>query len=202
VIRKGLEFLATVQNPDGGWRYVDRRYQSDSFVTIWGLRTLLSAKDAGIEIDGHQEIIRQAFGLLRRWTDVDGVVGYQKVPETRRALPLTLIAAAASLSPYMPSSDGPEMDLRERQIHLLREHPPLALSELQQTDLLYLYFTREVFFGRGGEEWRMWDRTSKRVLLSKQTASGRFDVQDPYVASGGPYYATAIGLLALQIYYR
>jgi hypothetical protein len=61
-------------------------------------------------------------------------------------------------------------------------------------------------FQCGGHAWKTWNKALKEALLpnqaSKGCAKGSWEPAGPWGARGGRVYATALGALMLESYYR
>jgi hypothetical protein len=80
-------------------------------------------------------------------------------------------------------------------------------------DLYYTYYSTLAMYQIGGEHWAVWNRLFRDPLLSAQVRR-RVDDQGRYVrgswnprnhqwgSAGGRVYATAMAVMALEVYYR
>jgi hypothetical protein len=61
-------------------------------------------------------------------------------------------------------------------------------------------------FQCGGRSWKSWNKALKTALLPHQAtegcAKGSWDPVGPWGSHGGRVYATALGALMLETYYR
>jgi hypothetical protein len=100
-----------------------------------------------------------------------------------------------------------------------RSHP--ALMTAVQQDLLpnppaddgressvyYTYYATQVMHHVGGEPWKQWNASMKRVLPATQLDAGPErgswnPHDDIYGAAGGRLYVTCLNLYCLEVYYR
>jgi hypothetical protein len=98
--------------------------------------------------------------------------------------------------------------------HLPRWQPP-GKDALSTIDMCYWRFGTDALFQYGGEEWRTWNRSLRQALVESQRtydkttmdkahldADGSWDPIGEWGPAGGRVYATAMGALILESYYR
>ncbi|MEQ8764740.1 MAG: hypothetical protein RL885_12490 [Planctomycetota bacterium] len=222
VIRRALHVLVDVQTAKGGWRFPYRALADDSSITCWALRALNTARELGLTagLPGVDRSIRAGFTRLRQFTDVDGAVGYRRLPMNRGELPMTIIASAAQLQSRHSEMSGANESLLAAQTELLKSHPPTRSwrttgTELGSSpsssfetrlapDLFYLYFGTLHFRELGGTAWTDWSSALHRALFDRSLQhlpeTGRCEYWDRYFASGGYVYSTALRVLIVQAY--
>ena len=101
---------------------------------------------------------------------------------------------------------------QDTQSKTMRAHANRLLENLptmQRTDYYQTYYATLAMFQMGGEYWKKYNETMKKVLLDKQMMGGCADGSwDPHDADkcgatrSGRLFVTAIGCLSLEVYYR
>jgi len=76
---KAVKFLLDARQPEslGGWRYDIRDSESDTSMTAWAVRALLTARMAGLQVE--DEALRGGLAFIESMTADDGRIGYQEV---------------------------------------------------------------------------------------------------------------------------
>jgi hypothetical protein len=74
-------------------------------------------------------------------------------------------------------------------------------------NLYYWYYGSYAMFQFGGSLWKKWNEGMQAALLSTQRKGeidedGSWDPIDEWGIAGGRVYATALGALTLEVYYR
>lgn len=74
-------------------------------------------------------------------------------------------------------------------------------------NLYYWYYGSYALFQLGGKPWKEWNEHMRRALLTNQRRGnidedGSWDPVGEWGAAGGRVYATAIGAMTLEVYYR
>ena len=71
----------------------------------------------------------------------------------------------------------------------------------------FVYFGSHLMFQMGGAYWEIWNLRLQKHMLRKQhlrndVMFGKFKPQGPHAKVGGTLYATVLGALAFESYYR
>ena len=93
---------------------------------------------------------------------------------------------------------------------LLRELPRWTEAKgraLSRINFYYWYYGSYALFLHGGPAWERWNESLVRCLVDSQRTGatdelGSWDPVDEWGPAGGRVYATALGALTLEVYYR
>jgi hypothetical protein len=190
-----LRFICRAQDPEGGgWRY-EPRQPGDTSVVGWQMMAL----HAGKEILGAPRTWQNAVKFLDSvQADGGAVYGYTDNggPDHRRS----------AIGLLCRMYDGwPE------------KHPPLldGLSRLAEVgptrDLYFDYYATQVMFHMGGEQWKMWNQNTKKLLLDMQRQPQHGHEAGSWFEGvngggldtpGGRLYCTSLAAMILEVYHR
>jgi hypothetical protein len=203
------------QVPYGGWRY-DARQAADTSVTGWFVMQLKSAKVAGLRVDGSG--FQGASNFLNKVTNKQGRSWYGASGHNRPTPSMTSVALVCRQFMGTPSSNpllkGGAAYLKENLPDWNRANTASASVGTGDLGFYYWYYGTLSMFQQGGEEWKAWNKSMKRVLLDNQCKGGPMDGSindkdgswDPngsYIDKyGGRVFTTALGALSLEVYYR
>ncbi len=96
-------------------------------------------------------------------------------------------------------------------IKVLIQHPPRWQEQkgraLSTINMYYWYYGSYALFQYGGLEWSGWNESMLKALLGTQRLGnidedGSWDPIGEWGVAGGRAYATAIGAMTLEVYYR
>jgi hypothetical protein len=182
----------------GGWRYTTVSNDSDTSVTGWMVMGLKSARNAGIEVP------QQTFDAAAQyfWNMYSGPgFGYSVAqPETK---PGTTAIGVLCMQFLGHGSD--------RRVKTALEYLRRQQADWQQTRgnfvMYWWYYITHAMFQAGGSDWTYWNRQIQSTLVHNQLDDGRWPVPTLSEAenkdlSRSPVYATALGALTLEVYYR
>ncbi|MHC4252716.1 MAG: YfbK domain-containing protein, partial [Planctomycetota bacterium] len=188
------------QAPYSGWRYAPKQ-DADTAVTGWFVSQLKSAKIAGLRVDGKGFQGAAAFldKCTRREGDEAGRVSYQpdrsptptmtavglfcrQLMGWKRADPL-LVGGANYLAENLPEWGG------------------------GTTNFYYWYHGTAGMFQMGGDWWKQWNASLRDMMVERQRRGepkidGSWDPQGPWTEGHGRALSTALGAMALEVYYR
>lgn len=214
--RRGVDFLLSRRNPDGGWAAGDSSPASEIPATAWALMALRSAKTAGLEVD--PEVFAAALPFLDSLTDPatgrvrrdagapDPVASQPAATETAR---FTAMAVKARLQCGIAPDEDPAV---LRGLGVLMDFLPEWNEESGTVDPEYWYFGTLVTFEWGShlalDAWKTWNAAMKTAIINQQILdrdSCRWGSWDPVggpAAEGGRVGTTALCVLCLEVYYR
>ena len=93
--------------------------------------------------------------------------------------------------------------------HLMKELPewrPATGKRKSKINMYYWYYATYALFQFGGPKWKEWNEAMIESLVPTQRVGGCEDGSwDPigeWGYAGGRVYATAIGAMTLEVYYR
>ncbi len=198
-----------------GWRYSPKAAEADSSVSGWYVMQLKSAKIAGLHVNPMSFEGALKFYATREAPpekvkkEDDGYdTGKYRYGYLDRT-PMHNTTAIGCLCQLF-------LGVKAEEIHgsaqwLMRTSPPEWKAELGVGNgggwpMYYTYYTTLMMFQVGGDLWKQWNTAMKEMLLPHQRKDGDFagswDTLSPYEIRSGRAYATAMGCLSLEVYYR
>jgi hypothetical protein len=96
-------------------------------------------------------------------------------------------------------------------IDILLREPPSWQEEkgraLSRINFYYWYYGTYALYLHGGAPWERWNESLVQCLVESQRTGftdelGSWDPIDEWGPAGGRVYATALGALTLEVYYR
>ncbi|MEE8143564.1 MAG: hypothetical protein V3T77_10730 [Planctomycetota bacterium] len=227
-VEAATEYCLRAQNEKYGWRYKYRGGKNDTSVTGWMVLALKTAKACSegrlIKIDKNR--FKQHFEWALTWFEratskMTGVTGYttpgdegsrlQKIyPEPYPfSKSLSCMTAVAMLCRLF-AGESQRSDSIKRAVGVLMKEPPTWREargkRKSKINIYYWYYASYAMFQYGGPQWRSWNKDMIEALVPTQRVAGCEDGSwDPigeWGASGGRVYATAIGAMTLEVYYR
>lgn len=210
---KGIAIVQAARNPYAAWRYsLPPNGDNDLSVTGWMLLSLLSAKDAGIEIDAKalEDAHRFIEGLTDENTWRTGYLtrgGYSaREPGKAEAFPETQTEAMTALAMLCRTYLGENASTSEALkggVRLLSAKLPAWEPDRGVTDFYYWYYGTFAMAQMGGEPWEHWRTALRAAATSGQRrdgdAKGSWDPHvDPWGHRGGRVFTTAMLTLTLQ----
>ena len=194
-VTRAAKFIAGAQNREtGGWRYFPGE-EGDTSVFGWHLMALKSASMAGLPVS--QEAIKRAEGWLDRvgGGEHGGLYGYQSQK------PSPAMVAEGMFSRQLLGRLPTDPSMIESAEYLLK-----YLPEAGDPNMYYWYYGTLAMFQHQGPSWEQWNRAMRKVLLSRQEASGAAKGSWPpggqWGKQGGRVIETAMAALCLEVYYR
>ena len=223
-VTAAVKLILRAQNDGFGWRYEIKDGDNDTSVTGWAVLALKTARQMRLDV-AEVDYARAFAGALHwidRATSTTGRTGYQ-VPGDEGARPSDI-----SIEPY-PFSKEPSCmtavavlcrifagDSRKGRairdgVQLLMRHLPKWQEQsgriLSEINFYYWYYASYALFQYGGKEWRRWNESMLATLIATQRRGnidedGSWDPIGEWGAAGGRVYATALGAMTLEVYYR
>jgi hypothetical protein len=183
VLERAVKLILNSQNEEGGWRYQPRVADADISVTVCQVMALRAAYNAGVPVP--RATIDRALDYNRRCANnYDGGFSYRT--DQRSSGPARTGAGVLSLI-ILGRRNCEEV---KRGLGYLLQHPPGT----REQHLFYgLYYNTQAMYQAGGKYWTFWYPRVATYLTSEQRANGS------WVDSPGEPYATAMGVLALQV---
>ncbi|HEU4395294.1 MAG TPA: SUMF1/EgtB/PvdO family nonheme iron enzyme, partial [Planctomycetota bacterium] len=213
---RGVDLIVQAQNPFLGWRYGIRPKDNDTSVTVWMVRALAAARDAGIPVPS------SAFVGARNWLDKVterdwGRAGYTAAgngPARPEALMDKFPAdkseslTAAAVHTRLLCGQAPSDDAVLKGVRLIVKTPPHYDEAAGTIDYYYWHYGTLALQGVGGVDWQRWNETIRRILVQEQRNAadddrfGSWDAVDPWAKDGGRVYSTALNVLTLTAPFR
>jgi hypothetical protein len=180
---RAVEAVGATQSANGGWHPSDRSRKGTPATSVWAVLALRSAQIAALPLPPTAPA--NAWRFFDAEIDEDGVCG---APATRT----TTAAGMLAILHLRSDKSDPRLGLAARE--LLRELP-----DWNRPDLLGWHLASLALFsydGPSGPVWKRWIQPLKDTLVRNQRKDGLFAVGGETIAT------TALGTLALQVYYR
>lgn len=195
-VRRAIEFTLAAQDPGtGGWRYRPGD-PGDTSQLGWQFMALKSAELAGIAMPDNT---RQ--GTVRFLNSVStgekgGLASYR--PKER---PSRTMTAEALFCWQLLGMEDHHPSVREATDFLMADLPGQ-----NRTNLYYWYYATLAIHQHQGENWLRWNHALQEALVTTQRhadgLAGSWDPDPVWGGYGGRVYATALGALCLEVYYR
>jgi hypothetical protein len=194
--------IAKHQVKDSGWGREPRK-NPDLATTIWYTNQLKSAKIAGLKVEGVG--FQGAMNFIDSVTAGTGLAAI--APGKSPSLAMTAAGAWGRTMMGTPITEP----LLAKAADALVKAPPAAKSP---GDFCHLYFATHFLFQMGGDRWMKWNEAYKPAMINAQAkgpiplGSGPEDLDGSWTEGQGEaaaksrVYATALGALSLEIYYR
>lgn len=207
-IQRALNFLLQTQQAGGGWDYeIGRTDRNDVSITGWVVMALESCRLGGFDIG--DEVYDRTLRMLHKMTLSSGLVKYtdRNPGAGQKGVGVT----AVSLYARMLMGDATDTRSFERGLGIVADEPPnwdrLISEGAQHHTMYYWYYGTLAMFHSGSKEWSTWNRYMKSALLGHQRttgcAEGSWDPAGPWLGKfAGRVYATCMGALSLEVYYR
>jgi hypothetical protein len=206
----GINFLHDFQNEYAGLRYVRKDGDSDTSIVGWYVMAMKSAKIAGLSVDH---------------SGFEGAIAFLKTVSKTTGMGTDAMTEVL-YRPDEAQSSGFEVDAHSTTaigtlIQLFTGTKPTddivagggnyCLKKLPAWDkkhMYYWYYGTLTMFQIGGDQWKTWNEALKKTWVENQRKGGdedgSWDCDGDYYGQGfgGRVYATAIGALCLEVYYR
>ena len=187
VLNNAVDLICRTQNNRGGWRYQARPADDDITVSGAQLMALRAAKNAGVDVP--REVIDKGAKYIASCAVPGGGFGYQpggSPGKARTGIGVLLLQLIG---------EGESKVVEEGAEYLYKS--PLVSGE---SYFYYaVYYCSQAMYQKGGKYWEQWEKNITEVVLSKQNSDGSFN---PSNSEGGPYYAVAMAVLALEINWK
>ena len=228
-VRSAVELCLRAQNEGKGWRYGIKPGNNDTSVTGWMVLALKTAKSCNLGIP--KDEYKRAFGGALDWfeyaTDSKGKTGYMTPGDPGSALQIddptgaykfskdqSCMTAVAVLCRLFAGEKRSTSSIRQG-VDILMQEPPVWREakgrQESMVNLYYWYYGTYALFQFGGKPWKEWNEDMKKALINNQRAEykgdspevdGSWDPIGEWGRSGGRVYATALGAMTLEVYYR
>jgi hypothetical protein len=227
--RMALDFCLLAQNPGAGWKYGVKPGRSDTSVTGWMVLALKAARVAEFPVPA--KAFQGARAWLARATSREtGEAGYHYPGDGGSYLPgnkgkyrpVPTMTAVAVLCRLFMGESRKDPGLKKGVDILLKSLPRWpepggwspgspdfsgpSSARPSPVNMYYWYYATYALFQFGGTPWKRWNVAMKKALLRHQRRGGceegSWDPTGEWGIAGGRVYATAMGCLTLEIYYR
>lgn len=196
-----LNYIVAAQDPQGGgWRY-EPRQAGDTSVMGWQLSALKSGYLSGLSVP--ESVVSGASYYLDSVEENGGAnFAYTNVEEQRSSSNAT--TAIGVLSRMFLGADRNDPRIAAAVTTLSNAGPA-------PDNFYYNYYAAQALFhytGGQGEVWKKWNEAMREQLISSQASedhekgSWKPVQNDHGMVGGGRLYATALGAMTLEVYYR
>ncbi|HZN57954.1 MAG TPA: prenyltransferase/squalene oxidase repeat-containing protein [Planctomycetota bacterium] len=224
-VTDAVKLCLRAQNDGFGWRYGVKAGDNDTSVTGWMVLALKTAKGAGLDIPKTE--FERAFAGAMHWLDratsKNGKTGYMVPGDEGSRLAsiqgdpypysknLSCMTAVAVLCRLFAGESRGKKSIQQG-IDILMHEPPRWQEQkgrsLSTINMYYWYYASYAIFQYGGPAWKKWNPDMIKALLESQRQGksscedGSWDPIDEWGTAGGRVYATALGAMTLEVYYR
>ena len=186
-LQKAVKLLHKSQNQEGGWRYQPVPYDADISVTIAAVMGLRAARDAGIKVE--KEVIDRAVKYVRRCQNPDGGFSYMLGQGSGSGFART--AAGCATLYYAGQFEGNDL---KRGLDYLKAARAGNRADNEGYYFYGHYYACQAMFLAGGEYWSAYYPAIRDQLIARQDRT-----TGSWIGESGPHYATAMGLIILQM---
>lgn len=198
-IRRAVAFLVNAQTPGSAWRY-QPRVDSDTSVVGWALMALKSAEISGAAIPP------KAYRGAANWLDKVRSGRQGGLYEYQPGQGPTPSMTAEGLFTQMLVGLQPGSPRNQESVEYILDHLPGTSRAEEDENLYYWYYATMALHQYGGPKWDEWNARVRRSLVQSQRKDGPFagswDPRNERDKRAGRVYTTALGALALEVYYR
>ena len=199
--QKAINFLASVQNALGGWRYSPNSQDADTSVVGWQAMGIKSGQMGGLQVPARTLLGIQRYLQAASSGEHGGLFGY--TPGSR---PTPSMTAVGLLCLQYFGARRSDPAIVEGIDYLMKNLPN---PQSQRRDSYYWYYATQVVHNFQGPQWDRWNRLMRRIWVRTQNRdrkSCQFGSWDPsndrWGDAGGRHFVTTVGLLTLEVYYR
>ncbi len=194
-VKRGVKWIAGMQNDDGGWRY-GRGTESDMSMFGWQLMALKSAVNGGIPVPEETRRGMVKFLDARGQGQHGGLAGYKRVDP-----PTPAMTAEALFCRQMFTIRTNDAASQEAVAYLRRHLPRVTVY-----DEYYWYYGTLAMHHLDDESWQEWNNALRDMLITMQRQegplAGSWDPRGKWAGIGGRLYSTALSTMCLEVYYR
>ncbi|MDI6774869.1 MAG: zf-HC2 domain-containing protein [Verrucomicrobiota bacterium] len=197
-VDSAVRFIGDRQNDNGGWGYQKGPgRQANTSVTVWQIKTLLSARQAGW--NDAEAALRKGLAWLHGVVDEQGLFGYQRPKDSPEGGSDTLTAMGA-LCFFLAESQGAEPGASDDRIRVALKSA--ASHPGKQPDFYRWYFVASALSAGKEEGYDRLLADLQSVLLRERSRdsaqAGSWDPVGRWSSAGGRLYTTAMAALSLQ----
>ncbi|MCA9248112.1 MAG: terpene cyclase/mutase family protein [Planctomycetales bacterium] len=191
IAQPALDFIASAQHPEGGWRYYPGE-PGDITSTGWQLMALRSGQLARLRV-GSPTLLATSHFLDQVQEDYGAAYGYQ-TPGTESTT--TAIGLLCRMYLGWPPSHA----------ELVRGADRLANAGPSKNNMYFNYYAAQVLHHLNHRDWPAWNEELREHLIASQSLDGHeagsWSFDDPKTNVAGRLFDTALATLNLEVYYR
>ena len=182
------------QREQGGWRYQHNSRDSDISCTGWALMSLRSARNNGAAVP--RRAIEEAVRFVLNCRSRDGGFAYRPGSGSGLARTGTAILCLELCGQHRTDVTRRAGDWILRHI----EHG----GGRNRSDFFYygMYYSAQAMFQLGEDHWEKYGAYMYDLLLKMQNRDGSWPNGGGNEGRAGPYYSTAMAVLAMSVAYR
>jgi hypothetical protein len=206
-VRSGMEYILRARNPGKAWRYGYRDNDNDVSVTGWMILALKTGKISrlGIPKEKYEEAFRDSIAYFRGLTNEYGITGYHQKGKENHPEDGPVMTSVGVLCRLLAGEKRTAGSIRLGVEQILKK-PPAWKKNKPHTPFYYWYYASYALFQYGGTPWKRWNPDMQSSLLKSQRnrgcVDGSWDPRSRYGDRAGRVYATALGAMTLEVYYR
>lgn len=206
--RASLDFIASSQQPSGGWDYTPARtLRNDLSVTGWQLMAIEAGRE--MKLLPHPPTIAGAKRFVRRAVSRRGAATYSNRGSGAGRQGVSIAAVGLLCRLYLDWSPRSAESSRAANLILASLPDPDLRADWDSSfqSMYYWYSATLALFHIGGENWQKWNRALQEVVLPLQVSEGEAKGSWPpdpnwIGQAGGRVASTALGALTFEVYYR
>ena len=210
---RAVDFICLTQNSTGGWRYYADSPDGDTSVSGWMVMAMRAASLSGLVVPA------SAFDRARKFfaSVTNKEKGWTAYMPGLQPSSAALIAVGLLCNQYLGVKGNDPYIARAEA--LINQFPPqwvelqdrMAIENLPATkpganDYYNWYYANLALHQRRSEAWEKWHPQVRDMLTKVQERKGKDEGSWPpksrWSLRGGRPYATAMAILALEVYYR
>jgi hypothetical protein len=191
-----VNFIASAQAADGGWRY-EPGQPGDTSVVGWQIMSLKSAHMGYLSVP--PTTVKRSYDFLNK-VQADGGAYYGYTGPGKGDA-----TTAIGLLCRMYLGWKKEHPALQRGVAFISERGP---SRGEAANMYYNYYATQVMRHWEGEEWEKWNKVMRDYLIETQAKTGAetgswyFDDPSDHGRRGQRLYTTSLSTMILEVYYR
>ena len=159
-------------------------------VTGWAIMALIGGRHASVSVPRYA--LNEAARYVKHLSHA-GSYGY--TTPGGGSLAMTASGALSLQFCGYPNDSSVEPALRT----IMKNRPATG----QRPNYYYIYYATQAMFQKGGTDWQEWNNSCRDYLVGLQNKDGGWPVGvGSSEHTAGRYYATALAVLTLEVYYR
>lgn len=201
-VKSGTQWILDNQTKAGGWDYAystDGR-PGDSSIVAWHLQALKAASSTGLNFPKIKKTISRGLQFLDTCQNDNGGFGYgtNRRPVGSANGHFTLTGAGALC---FQQHKGVANSNARKGVRYLSENSTFNFAT-SQANLYEHYYSSQAMINHGSQAWSAYNGMIRDELLNNQNEDGSWPNPGGPGNHKDPVYATALGTLILEVYYR
>ncbi|MFH1708818.1 MAG: hypothetical protein ABIF71_13000, partial [Planctomycetota bacterium] len=207
---KAVKVILSRQNEYLGWDYGNPCPRNDTSVTGWQVMALKSSKAAGFDIGNAFEGAKNHMDKITPEVQGDSdprladLCAYTYYTDKDKPGDRNVTCTSISLLCRVFMGQDTNSRIMQALANKMIENVP---TTIQDGEFYMWYYATLAMFQMGGDYWKKWNESLKKVLCDNQVMGGCADgswnpTTDYSCQKGGRLFTTATGCLSLEVYYR